>query len=214
MTIEFMSAQNGHDPLADVSRETRRRLEDFAALYGKWSPRINLTASSTQKDFWRRHVADSAQLLDLAPDALHWADLGSGGGFPGMVIAILLQDRPDARVELVESNRKKTAFLQAVKAQCAPSAIIHAERIEQVVGRIAAPQIVTARALAALPALLSMTAPWLRDGSRALFHKGRGYAAEIEESHANWDFDLLIHQSRIDADSVVLEISNLRRKPD
>lgn len=214
MTIESLSAQNGHDRLADVSRETRRRLEDFAALYGKWSPRINLTAPSTQKDFWRRHVADSAQLLDLAPDALHWADLGSGGGFPGMVIAILLQDRPDARVELVESNRKKTAFLQAVKAQSAPSAIIHAERIEQVVGRIAAPQIVTARALAALPALLSMTAPWLRKGSRALFHKGRGYAAEIEESHANWDFDLLIHQSRIDADSVILEISNLRPKPD
>lgn len=201
------------DPLADVSRETRIRLEDYAALYEKWSRRINLTATSTQQDFWRRHIADSAQLLALAPEALHWVDLGSGGGFPGMVIAIMLQDWPNARVELVESNRKKAAFLQAVKAQCAPSAIIHAERIEQVVGRIKAPDVVTARALATLPILLEMTFPWLREGSRALFHKGRGYAAEIEESHAKWEFDLVRHQSRIDADSVILEISNLRSRP-
>jgi len=198
------------DPLARVSRETRQRLEDYAALYEKWSPRINLTAPSTQKDFWRRHVGDSAQLIDLAPEARHWVDLGSGGGFPGMVIAILMQDMPGSRVELVESNRKKTAFLQAVKAQCAPSAVIHPARIEDVVGRIAAPQIVTARALAALPKLLDMTEPWLRGDARALFHKGRGYAAEIEESRAKWGFDLIIHESRIDPDSVVLEMANLR----
>lgn len=198
---------------AGVSRETQKRLADYAALYERWSRNINLTALSTQKDFWRRHVADSAQLVDLAPDATRWVDLGSGGGFPGMVIAIMLQGRPDARVELVESNRKKTAFLQAVKAQCAPAAIIHAERIEQVVGKITAPEIVTARALAALPALLEMTSPWLAAGTRALFHKGRGYAAEIEESRAKWTFDLVIHRSRIDADSVILEIANLRPRP-
>lgn len=197
-------------PLGSVSRETRQRLEDYATLYEKWSPRINLTAPSTQKDFWRRHVGDSAQLLEMAPDSRHWIDLGSGGGFPGMVIAILLQDVPAARVELVESNRKKTAFLQAVKARCAPSAIIHPARIADVVGRIAPPEIVTARALAALPKLLDMTAPWLQGATRALFHKGRGYAAEIEESRAKWRFDLVIHESRIDADSVVLDITNLR----
>jgi 16S rRNA (guanine527-N7)-methyltransferase len=202
------------DLLGDVSRETRRRLDDFAKLYEKWSPRINLTASSTQSDFWRRHVGDSAQLLDLAPEATHWADLGSGGGFPGMVVAILMQDVSDARVELVESNRKKTAFLQAVKAQCAPSAVIHATRIEDVVGQIQAPEIVTARALAPLPKLLNMTSVWLGDGSRALFHKGRGYAAEIEESHAQWNFDLVRHESRIDAESVILEIANLRPRPE
>ena len=196
-----------------VSRETRARLEDYAALYEKWSPRINLTASSTRKDFWQRHVADSAQLLDLAPEAKHWIDLGSGGGFPGMVIAILLQDVPGARVELVESNRKKAAFLQAVKAQCAPAAIIRAARIEDVIGRTGAPEIVTARALAALPKLLDMTAPWLGSGARALFHKGRGYAAEIEESHAKWTFDLIKHESRVDAESVILDITNLRPNP-
>lgn len=206
-------AKSAYDPVQGVSRETQRRLHDFAGLYEKWSPRINLTAPSTQGDFWRRHVADSAQLLDLAPEARHWIDLGSGGGFPGMVIAIFLQDTPGARVELVESNRKKTAFLQSAKAQCAPSVVIHPARIEQVVGQVSPPEIVTARALAALPALLSMTAPWLGGTTRALFHKGRGYAAEIEESHAKWTFDLVIHESRIDADSVILEIGNLHPKP-
>jgi len=201
------------DFLGGVSRETHARLRDYAALYEKWSSRINLTASSTQKDFWRRHIADSAQLFDLAPQARHWADLGSGGGFPGMVIAILLQDQPDARVELIESNRKKTAFLQAVKAQCAPSAIIHPARIEAVIPAIKRPDIVTARALAALPALLDMTSAWLSSGTRALFHKGRGYAGEIEESRAKHVFDLVIHKSRIDADSVILEIANLQPKP-
>ena len=201
------------DILGNVSRETRQRLDDFAALYEKWSPRINLTAPSTQSDFWRRHVGDSAQLVDLALDAKHWVDLGSGGGFPGMVIAILLQDVVGARVELVESNRKKTAFLQAVKARSAPSAVIHPARIEDVIGRIAAPQIVTARALAPLPKLLDLTAPWLQRGARALFHKGRGYASEIEDSHAKWAFDLVRHDSRIDAESVILDITNLRPQP-
>lgn len=201
------------DFLGNVSRETRRRLDDYAALYEKWSPRINLSAPSTQNDFWRRHVGDSAQLVDLASGARHWIDLGSGGGFPGMVIAILLQDVDGARVELVESNRKKTAFLQAVKARCAPSAVIHPARIEEVVGRIKAPEIITARALAPLPKLLDMTAPWLRDGARALFHKGRGYATEIEDSHAKWRFDLIRHESRIDAESVILDITNLRPSP-
>lgn len=201
------------DILGDVSRETRQRLEAYAALYEKWSPRINLTAPSTQKDFWRRHIGDSAQLLDLAREASHWVDLGSGGGFPGMVIAILLQEKAGARIELVESNRKKTAFLQAVKVQCAPSVIIHSARIEDVIGRIDPPEIVTARALAALPKLLEMTAPWLQGGTRALFHKGRGYAREIEESHAKWTFDLVRHESRIDAESVILDITNLRPRP-
>ncbi|QKV20706.1 16S rRNA (guanine(527)-N(7))-methyltransferase RsmG [Oricola thermophila] len=199
--------------LANVSRETRTRLEDYAALYEKWSSRINLTAPSTQKDFWRRHVADSAQLLEIAPDARHWVDLGSGGGFPGMVIAILLQDVPGARVELVESNRKKTAFLQAVKACCAPSAVVHSARIEDVVSRIAAPEIVTARALAGLPKLFDLSSDWLQHGSRALFHKGRGYAGEIEESRAKWTFDLVRHGSRIDPESVILDITGLRSRP-
>ena len=101
----------------------------------------------------------------------------------------------------------------ASSGSAAHSAVIHPARIEDVIGRIGAPEIVTARALAALPKLLDMTAPWLSGATRALFHKGRGYAAEIEESHAKWAFDLVKHESRIDANSVILDITDLRMHP-
>jgi 16S rRNA (guanine527-N7)-methyltransferase len=201
-----------HDCLANVSRETKARLAGFQRLYEKWSPRINLTAPSTRSDFWTRHVADSAQLLDLAPDANDWVDLGSGGGFPGMVLAILLEGQPGKHVALVESNRKKTAFLQAVKAECAPHAVIYPERIEAIVPVVEAPEIVTARALAELDTLLDMTSAWLTNTTRALFHKGRGYASEVEETHAKWDYDLVVHESVVEPDSVILEIANLQTR--
>ena len=195
-----------------VSRETRERLDRFAALFADWSTRINLVGASTSSQFWERHVADSAQLLQLAPDARHWADLGSGGGFPGMVVAIFLSDRPGARVDLIESNRKKAAFLQTVRARCAPAARVHPARIEEVVPVLAAPQIVTARALAPLATLVDLCSPWLEAGSRALFHKGRGYDAELAECRAHWDFDLVEHRSRIAADSVIVDLSGVRRR--
>lgn len=195
-----------------VSRETQARLERFADLFAIWSERINLVAASTNAGFWERHVADSAQLVDIAPEAQHWADLGSGGGFPGVVVAILLSDRPETRVDLIESNRRKAAFLQTVRASCAPVAHIHAERIETIVPRLPAPHIVTARALAPLPTLLDLAEPWLAAGARALFHKGRGYADELHECRAQWDFDLIEYQSQVATDSVILELIRVRRR--
>ncbi|MEQ8402354.1 MAG: 16S rRNA (guanine(527)-N(7))-methyltransferase RsmG [Roseitalea porphyridii] len=197
---------------ADVSRETLERLHRFETLFRDWSRRINLVAASTEDDFWTRHIADSAQLLTLAPDARHWADLGSGGGFPGMVVAILMSEAADARVDLIESNRKKAAFLQTARAQCAPAARVHAERIEAVVPSIPRPEIVTARALAPLPDLFELAAPWMTAGTRALFHKGRGYAAELEECRAHWEFDLVEHPSRVAAGSVILDLTAVRRR--
>lgn len=196
----------------EVSRETMARLGQFGDLFAAWSKRINLVASSTSDDFWSRHVADSAQLLNLAPGARHWADLGSGGGFPGLVLAIVLSDDAGARVDLIESNRKKAAFLQTVRAQCAPAAQVHAARIEEVVPVLQAPQIVTARALAPLGTLLDLCAPWLAAGTRALFHKGRGYEAELTECRALWEFDLVEHESRIASDSVIVDLSSVRRR--
>ncbi|WP_306117190.1 MULTISPECIES: 16S rRNA (guanine(527)-N(7))-methyltransferase RsmG [unclassified Roseitalea] len=193
-----------------VSRETAKRLENFAALFETWSSRINLAAPSTSPELWSRHIADSAQLLELRPDARHWVDLGSGGGFPGLVIAILLSDSTEARVDLIESNRRKAAFLQTVRARCAPVARVHPVRIEDAIPSIPAPQIVTARALAPLPRLLALAEPWLTGSTVALFHKGRGYAAEVKESRAGWAFDLIEHRSKVAADSVILEIANLR----
>lgn len=194
-----------------VSRETLQRLEAFESEFRKWSARINLAAPSTLDDLWRRHILDSAQLAVLAPDARRWLDLGSGGGFPGAVMAILLRERADSHIDLVESNHKKASFLRSVLASCGAPATVHVCRIEDAASRVGTPEIVTARALAPLTRLLGLAEPWLGGGTRALFHKGRDYAAEIAESHDAWRFDLIEHRSRIDPESRILEISGLKR---
>ncbi len=193
-----------------VSRETFDRLVAFEQLFLKWNRSINLAAPSTLDDVWGRHILDSAQLARIAPDAKRWADLGSGGGFPGLVLAFLLVEREGASIDLVESNRKKASFLQAVIGQFGLPARVVARRIDDSYTLVSAPEIVTARALAALPALLDLSAPWLTKGSRALFHKGRDYRAEVEESAHRWAFDLVEHPSMTDAHGVILEVTDLR----
>lgn len=194
----------------NVSRETFDSVVAFEATFRKWAARINLVAPNTIDEVWQRHILDSAQLAKLASDSLRWLDLGSGGGFPGAVMAVLLKDRPGGSIDLVESNSKKAAFLRTALAELGAPARVHAERIEDV--QVATPEIITARALAPLPKLLALTERWLTSGARALFHKGRDYRREIEESSAAYRFDLVEHASVIDADSVVLEISKLARR--
>jgi 16S rRNA (guanine527-N7)-methyltransferase len=193
-----------------VSRETFERLVVFEQLFLKWNRSINLAAPSTLDDVWGRHILDSAQLARIAPQAKRWADLGSGGGFPGLVLAFLLVEREGASIDLVESNRKKASFLQAVIGQFGLPARVVARRIDDSYTLVSAPEIVTARALAALPALLDLSAPWLTKGSRALFHKGRDYRTEVEESTHRWAFDLVEHPSMTDAHGVILEVTDLR----
>lgn len=197
-----------------VSRETLRRLEAFEAEFRRWAARINLAAPSTLDVLWQRHILDSAQLFAIKPQATAWLDLGSGGGFPGAVLAILLVERPGGRIELVESNNKKAAFLRAALGGLGAPATVHVCRIEEAFARTAPPQIVTARALAPLPRLLDLAAPWLAQdgaGATALFHKGREYAAELAESRDAWRFDLVEHASKIDPAGRILEISGLAR---
>lgn len=194
---------------AMVSRETYARLVEFEEVFLRWNQRINLSAPSTLSDVWNRHILDSAQLVSLDENALHWVDLGSGGGFPGLVLAFLLMERPGAHIELIESNRKKAAFLQAIVGQFGLPCRIHAQRIEQCYTVIRDAEVVTARALAPLPALLWLAAPWLTDGAKGLFHKGRDYRRELEESAQLWRFELIEHESRIDEESIILEIRNL-----
>lgn len=182
----------------------------FEQLFLKWNRSINLAAPSTLDDVWGRHILDSAQLARIAPQAKRWVDLGSGGGFPGLVLAFLLVERDGASIDLVESNRKKASFLQAVIGQFGLPARVVARRIDDSYALVSAPEIVTARALAALPALLDLSAPWLTTGSRALFHKGRDYRAEVEESTHRWAFDLVEHPSMTDAHGVILELADLR----
>lgn len=193
-----------------VSRETFERLRAFEALFLRWNQRINLVAASTERELWQRHILDSAQLAALAPTARNWVDMGSGGGFPGLVIAFFLGEQ-DGFIHLVESNRKKTAFLQAAIAQFDLPARVVPRRIDESYESVPLPEIVTARALAPLAVLCELAEPWLTQGARALFHKGRDYRREIEESAHRWRFDLVEHRSAIDEASLVLDIRNLRR---
>lgn len=195
-----------------VSRETLQGLEAFERMFRTWASRINLASASTLEELWNRHVLDSAQLAPLAPHAMRWLDLGSGGGFPGLVLAFLLKERPGASIDLVESNRKKAGFLSAVIGQFSLPARIHAVRIGGEIKGLAAPQVVTARALAPLAELLGLAHPWLSTGATGLLHKGRDYEREIQETSHLWQYDLVEHRSKVDADSVVLEIANLKRR--
>ena len=194
-----------------VSRETIARIEAFEAAFQKWSARINLAAPSTLPHLWERHILDSAQLMALAPKEAKWLDLGSGGGFPGAVIAILIAEREGARIDLVESNHKKAAFLQTTLAALKAPATVHARRIEECYEQISPPGVITARALAPLTILFGLMEPWMKGEARALLHKGRDYQREVEESRDAWRFDLVEHENKVGGDGVILEVSNLRR---
>ena len=159
-------------------------------------------------------MADSAQLSELAPNARLWLDLGSGGGFPGLVVAILRSGDPDFRMHLVESNQKKCAFLgQVVRTLKAP-VDIHAMRIEQFAENAQSlrPDVVSARALAPLPRLLELAEPFLRGETRGIFLKGRETDAEIEAAKQRWRFDVVCHKSLTADDARIVEIANLRRR--
>ncbi|MFK0685910.1 16S rRNA (guanine(527)-N(7))-methyltransferase RsmG [Ochrobactrum sp. BD67] len=197
-----------------VSRETADRLIAFEELFRKWSKAINLASPSTLNELWTRHILDSAQLFPLAGDAKNWLDIGSGGGFPGIVTACFLADQPGSAIDLIESAGKKAAFLRTAAGHLNVPAHIHSARIEAMWQKIETPQVVTARALASLNDLFGLAEPWLTNGAKALFQKGRDYQREIDESRVGWSFDLVQHQSAIDQASVILEISNLRRKTD
>jgi len=208
--VSAASWESLQEAAGPVSRETFERLVAFEQVFLKWNRSINLAAPSTLDEVWRRHILDSAQLARIEPTARRWVDLGSGGGFPGLVLGFLLAERAGASIDLVESNRKKASFLQAVIGQFGLPARVVARRINDSYPLVLEPEIVTARALAALPPLLDLAAPWLTKGARALFHKGRDYRAEVEESTHRWAFDLVEHPSMTDPYGVILEITDLR----
>lgn len=199
-----------------VSRETVNDLIDFESLFKKWSKAINLASPNTLNVLWERHILDSAQLYSLAENTKTWLDLGSGGGFPGIVLAILMQENNDSSIKLVESNGKKAAFLKSAIRQFQKTdnnlAEVFNSRIEDCYQIISVPEVITARALASLDKLFYLTEPWMVNGASALFQKGRDYEREIDESLKDWDFDLKKYDSVIETGSVILKVSNLRRR--
>ena len=199
--------------LTPVSRETAIRLDRLVDLLLDWQQRMNLIASSTIPIVWTRHVADSLQLLALAPTARVWADLGSGAGFPGLVLACALAESEGTRVHLVESNGKKAAFLrEAVRATGAP-AEVHALRVADFVENSTEPiDVVTARALAPLPELLAMAYPLLKRGTVGLFPKGQDVAVELTAAAKCWKIQSSLTQSLTDARGQIVVVRGLEKR--
>ncbi|HLC09264.1 MAG TPA: 16S rRNA (guanine(527)-N(7))-methyltransferase RsmG [Methyloceanibacter sp.] len=208
-------AISGPDDFAEafnVPHETIHRLTVYAELLAEWQTRHNLVSSKTIPELWQRHFADSAQLLALAPDAKSWLDLGSGAGFPGLVVAILAANQGTLRMHLVESTAKKCAFLAHVAQMTDTAVDIHCNRIEELgVRESIEPDVVSARALAPLPRLLELAAPFFRPGTRGLFLKGRDAEREIEAAKAHWHFTCRLHPSLTAADSPIVEVTELSK---
>jgi 16S rRNA (guanine527-N7)-methyltransferase len=194
--------------LAAASGAQLSDLERFRTILADWNARMNLVGASTMDEFWSRHAWDSAQLLRLAPDALTWADLGAGAGLPGLVLAVLLKDRPGAKVWLVESMAKRCRFLtEAVAALVLPAEVVCA-RAETLKLKVDA---VTARAVAPLTRLLGYAQPYLARGAVGLFLKGQDAEAEIAEARRTWRFAVDVLPSLSDPRGRILRIERLAR---
>ena len=199
--------------LVPVSRETLARLDTVVGLLLEWQKTRNLIAASTIPQVWTRHVADSLQLLALAPEAKIWVDLGAGGGFPGLVLACALAERPGAKVHLVESSAKKCAFLQAAVQAAGLPAEVHCQRIEDFIPAFPGkPDVVTARALAPLPKLLKLVHPLLKRGGRGLFPKGQDVEAELTAASKYWSIQPVLVPSRTDPRGRIVVIEGLESR--
>jgi 16S rRNA (guanine527-N7)-methyltransferase len=195
----------------DVSRETISRLDRYAALLEKWNPAINLVSKSSLPDLWDRHFRDSAQIFALSKVRNgHWVDIGTGGGFPGMICAILARaTAPDLRFTFVESDNRKATFLRSVSRETDVPVTVLSERIETV--RPMHADVLSARALAPLPQLLVHAERHLNPNGQALFLKGASFRAEVEEALETWTFQSEEYPSSTDGAGVVLSLGDIRR---
>ena len=192
----------------NVSRESYDRLLILEKLLIRWQSHINLVSNSTLPDLWNRHIIDSLQLLPFIPKSTQAiADLGSGGGFPGLILAAT----QDAEVHFYEANAKKTAFLQEALRHMKIKGHVHRQRLEPMQTSAGMPdvQMVTARAFAPLPLLLSLAQPFMRHGAKALFHKGQECQTELTEAAKSWKVIYDTHPSVTDSHSVILEIKEI-----
>ena len=195
----------------DVSRETMDRLDAYAALLVKWNPKINLVAKSTIPDVWRRHMADSAQLWAMAPSgARSWMDIGSGAGFPGLVIAAIAAEKsPGLKVSLVESDRRKSVFLQSAAREMGITVEVITKRIEALEPQNA--DILSARALSSLTQLLEFAEKHRNTDGVCLFPKGVRVDSELTEASSCWHMAYETFPSMTDADAVILRIGEFKR---
>jgi 16S rRNA (guanine527-N7)-methyltransferase len=193
--------------LVPVSRETEERLATFVALLDRWRRKINLISNATFSSVWTRHIADSAQLAALAPGAKRWVDMGSGAGFPGLVIAIQLADVPGAIIHCIESDGRKCAFLREAARATGAAVAIHPVRVEAIepesLGTVDA---VTARAFAPLPLTLKLARPWMERGAIAVFPRGESAKDQIAASPEAWAHAIETLQSVVNPKAAILRI--------
>ena len=192
-----------------VSRETFQKLEQLSALIIKWTKSINLISPNSVSDIWDRHIVDSAQIFQIAPSNwTNWVDLGSGGGLPALVIAILDQDRRP--ITLVESDQRKCLFLNTAKRELDLSLLVVNERIEQT--ELDNFDVLSARALASLPDLLGYALQYLNPEGTAILPKGARCNEELDQARTDWQFDVTSHPSLTNTESRILEVSRIRRR--
>lgn len=200
--------------LTPVSRETEERLAILVAELERWQRAKNLVSTATLDEVWTRHIADSLQLFDHAPEARRWLDLGSGGGFPGLVLGIRLAE-VGGHIDLVESNARKCAFLRHAARLTGAAVTVHAARIEdampQFLGKV---DVVTARALASLPLLLDWCKDLLRTGVIGVFPKGQHLDAELTEASKYWKIQASTFPSVTDSAARILVIRNAQKRTD
>ena len=193
----------------DVSRETIQDLEAFVALVTKWTTKINLIAKSSVPHLWDRHIVDSVQLYRFAPNTYEkWVDIGSGGGFPGLVMAIIAKEKqPNASFVLIESDQRKAAFLRTVARELDLTVTVLADRIEDAIPQSA--DVVSARALATLSSLLPLAQRHLSQAGTCLLHKGKQAEKEISDAQRNWSFHIEDHASITDPEGRILVIQRI-----
>jgi 16S rRNA (guanine527-N7)-methyltransferase len=199
--------------LTPVSGETEARLDRYVDLLLQWQAKTNLVAPSTLPNLWTRHISDSLQLLAIAPSARVWADLGSGGGFPGVVLACALAETSGATVHLVERNAKKAAFLREALRITNARGTVHlsdiGDSVDRVVGKV---DCVTARAVAPLHQLIGFAAPLVSNGAKALFLKGQDVEAELTEATKYWNIKPHLHSSRTGGHGWIVELDQVERR--
>ena len=194
----------------DVSRETMERLSIYTDLLKKWNPRINLVSPNSLDAVWDRHVTDSAQLFAVAGAEGEWTDIGSGGGFPGLVVAILsAESAPKRTVTLIESDQRKATFLRTVARETGINCTVLAKRIEETPGQDA--DVLSARALADLDNLLIFAEHHLAEDGVALFPKGKSWGKEVEDANRQWSFDLEPIKSWTEPSAAILKIKGIKR---
>jgi 16S rRNA (guanine527-N7)-methyltransferase len=188
-----------------ISGDLPKRLDSYIDLLSRWRRVTNLVSDASPAMVWMRHVMDSAQLLDLVPNATRWLDIGSGAGFPGMVIAILLSHAPGAVVHCVESDRRKCAFLRQVARSTAAPAEIHCCRVETLAPTLISPvDVVTARALWPLPKLFEFSKLWIERGAVGVFPRGKTLQDQLRALTLGSDFIIDTAPSRTDANAGIV----------